>query len=199
MFYKSFAFTFFCLFSFSSHALKLRDFDQLQIQIGTWLENYAQVQTTPEGDVNDGFAFTPLISAGLTYKYKPQIQIIPEVGWVFQRTQENVSKNIFLFRNDFAYVPKDWFKLRAGSSLIITSISGDGGEETLNNGTTTESYFIPEQRRNAFNQTLDFGIEFLHKNASLRFQTYFYAWNDSDERMYTHAMSFNYFIPVKSL
>jgi hypothetical protein len=32
---------------------------------------------------------------------------------------------------------------------------------------------------------------------SARFQSFIYAWNESEERLISYALSYNYFIPIK--
>lgn len=188
----------FLFINLNAFAFGLNDFDKLQLQFGTWLENYQQVRANTKGDTN-GFELTPYIGLGLEYKLKPQYLIIPEIGYVLQRTSEDVTKNHFFIRTDFAYLAKDWLKLRAGSSFMILSYAGEGGEDQLRNGNTTETYYIPEERRTAYNQTLDFGAEFIKDNMSLRLQNYIYAWNAPEERMLTYSISFSYLIPIKDL
>jgi hypothetical protein len=180
----------------SVFAFGLESFDKVNLQLGTWMENYQQVQGTQSGDKN-GFEFTPYIGLGLEYKIKPQYLFIPEVGYIIQRTSEEVKKNQFFIRADFAYLPTDWLRLKAGTSLMILMVSGDGGEDTLPNGNSTEVYYIPEERRTAYNQTLDFGVEIFKDNMSARFQSFVYAWNESDERLISYALSYNYLIPIK--
>ncbi|MFT6631022.1 MAG: hypothetical protein ACJAS4_000968 [Bacteriovoracaceae bacterium] len=180
----------------NAFAFGLKSFDKLNLQIGTWMENYQQVQGTQDGDKN-GFQFAPYIGVGLEYKLKPQYLLTPEIGYIIQRTSDEIKKNQFFLRADFAYLPNDWLRLKVGSSLMILMISGDGGEDTLPNGNSTETYYIPEERRTAYNQTLDFGLEVFNDNMSARFQSFIYAWNESEERLISYALSYNYFIPIK--
>jgi hypothetical protein len=166
--------------------------------MGTWLENLGQTRSSTSGATN-GFEIIPYIGVGLEYNIAPQFLFSPEIGWVIQRTEDEVSKNIFFLRGDFSYQVKKWLKLKLGSTFIMQTYSGDGGEDTLPNGDSQEVYFIPEERRTAYNQTLDIGVEFIKKNKSIRLQNYIYAWNQDEERMTSYSLSFNYFIPLEDL
>ena len=100
---------------------------------------------------------------------------------------------------DAAYLYNDNLRLRAGTSLMILTLSGNGGEESLPNGDSNETYYIPTERRTALNQTLDFGVEYLIDRISIRGQAYIYAWLDSNERIITYSTSLSYLIPIKEL
>ncbi len=186
-------------YPYSAHAFGLQSFKDLHLSIGTWLENYGQVQINNSGDTNDDFEINPYLTAGLEYELKPQFSLLPEVGWVIQRTENDISKNIFFLRGDFIYSPWEFLRLRLGTSFVMTSISASGGEDTLRNGSGTEVYYIPAERRTATNQTLDLGVEYIKDNMGVKLQNYIFAWNESSERMITYSLSFNYYIPMKDL
>lgn len=173
-------------------------FETSTLQVGNWLENFAQVRGTRSDETN-GFEFAPFISAASAYKLNERHLLIPELGWVIQRTENDIRKNQFFARLDYAFALKPWLRLRAGSSFMILMQSADGGEDVLNNGNTTETYFIPPERRNTYNQTLDLGVEFIQKELSARFQTYNYAPLNEDQRLTTLSFSLNYNFPTKDL
>ncbi len=182
----------------NAHAFGISSFKSAHLQLGTWLENYGQVQANRSGETN-GFEITPYLSLGLEYDLQNKMSLLPEIGYVFQRTDEAITKNQFLIRGDFAYQAHPNLRLRLGSSLIITSFAGDGGEDTLRNGNSTEVYYIPEERKNTYNQTLDFGVEYLQDRMSIKLQNYIFAWNEEEERMTTYSLSLNYFVPIEEL
>ncbi len=177
--------------SLSSPAFELEKISKLNLQVGTWLENYQQVRARDNDAVN-GFELRPYLGLGAKYQLQQKMAIIPEAGWVLPQNKEAVTKNIFFLRADFNYAVKKWLDLKIGSSFMMQSYSAEGGEDRLRNGDATEVYYIPPERRTAYNQTLDLGAEFIHKNMGLRFQTHIYAWNESDERMYSYSLSYLY-------
>lgn len=189
---------FLSLLSKNVFALSFERVETLNFQFGTWLENYDQVRASASDETN-GFELIPYISTSLNIRLPHDLSLIPELGWVIQRTEEEVSKNIFFLRSDIAYDVNDWIKLKLGTSFVITSISGNGGEETLNNGNSTETYYIPEERSNAYNQTFDLGVEFFKKEHGLNLQSLIYAWNESEQRMYTITLSYIYKLDFKEL
>ena len=175
-----------------------KNFETVSFQFGTWLENYAQVRATRDDDTN-GFEITPFVSASVAYKLATQHEIIPELGYVIQQSSNEVNKNLFFIRADYAYQMKDWLKLRAGSSFMMLMQSGSGAEDTLNNGNTTDTYFVPNENRTSYNQTIDLGAEFIQKELSARVQLYTYAPLDAERRSYTISLSFNYTMDMEDL
>lgn len=178
-------------------------FNNIIVSFGNWMEFVDDVQITKGGTKNSLFLsqYTPYFSISVDYPFKENWGLIPEIGYVVQReaADSRISKNLFFVRSDVAYLYNKWLRLRAGTSLMILNITGTGGEETLPNGDSTETYFIPSQRRTALNQTLDFGIEGIYDRLSLRLGSYIYAWNENADRMVTYSFSLNYLIPLKEL
>ena len=188
------------LVSLNASAFSISEFENLQVNFGTWQENYNQVQESSNGELN-GFEIRPYLSVGVDYNIYDEFGFIPEVGYILRENigDSSVTKDIFYLRGDFTYAPKEWLRLRLGTSLMWMTISGDGSEEDLANGNGEETYYAPNERRNIFNQTLDFGVEYIHKKTSLRLQNYMYAVTDSDQRISSISLSVNYQIPVSEL
>jgi hypothetical protein len=175
-------------------------FDNVTLTAGNWFDNYKQVQTSKSGSTQ-GFEVAPYFSTSIDYYFHEKWIAIPEIGWVVQREagDDRISKNLFFIRTDAAYYLTPKFRLRAGTSLMILNISGNGGEATLPNGDSEETYYIPTERRTALNQTLDFGAEYIVDRISIRAMAYVYAWLDEEERMITYSTSLSYLIPLKEL
>lgn len=188
---------------FSMHAMakdQLWHFDNVTLTAGNWMDNYKQVQTSANGGTS-GFKVAPYFAASIDYYVHEKWVAIPEIGWVVQREagDSRISKNLFFIRTDMAYYLTPELRLRAGTSFMILNIGGNGGEETLPNGDSNETYFVPSERRTALNQTLDFGAEYIIDRISIRAGAYIYSWFDDDERIITYSTSLSYLIPIKEL
>ena len=175
-------------------------FQNITLTMGNWFENFKEVQTDSNGNTNN-FKVAPFFSFAMDYKYNPKFTIIPEIGWVVSRDAGNskIKKNLFFTKIDVAYSLKENLRLRAGTSLMILNISGNGGEETLPNGDGEDTYFLPTERRTALNQTLDLGVEYIMDRISIRAVSFIYAFIDSDERMITYSTSISYLLPLDEL
>jgi hypothetical protein len=178
-----------------------KNFKTLNVTLGTWMEFYDHMQTTESGELNNDFEFTPYIALAAEYKLPESQFIIPEVGYVFREKTSDGSTTIdrLFMRADYAYMPREWIRFRLGSSFIIQTIAGDGGSKELPNGSGTETYYVPEERRNSYNQTLDYGVEFFIDRLTTKFQGHVYAFAIEEERMTTYTLSINYRIPFEEL
>lgn len=156
----------------------LPKFSQVDIQLGTWLERFSQLQSTRNGEKN-GFELTPFISAGFVYNMSPKWKFRPEALYVIRQSSDQIDKDIFSFQLDFTYsFTKEWSFI-LGSSLLVQNISSDGGEEKINNGNTTETFYLPNERRTSYIQTLDLGFEWREKNYGAKFQSYIYRLDEN--------------------
>lgn len=175
-----------------------KNFGNIQLHIGNWLEYPGQIRNSRQGSTN-GFEFSPYIASSLEYNLPNSFQIIPELGHIIQRTNDKITKNQFFIRADLAYAIFDYLKFRLGSSFMILNLSSDGSEIELNNENTTQTYFRPNESHTIFNQTLDFGIEYLVKQHSLKLQSYTYAWNENEQRLTSFSLAYTYAIAMDSI
>jgi hypothetical protein len=175
-------------------------FQNITLTMGNWFENFKEVQTDSNGNTNN-FEVAPFFSFAMDYKYNPKFTVIPEIGWVVSRDAgtSKIKKNLFFTKIDIAYYLKENLRLRAGTSLMILNISGNGGEKKLPNGDGEDTYFLPTERRTALNQTLDLGIEYIIDRISIRGGSFIYAFTDSDERMITYSTSISYLLPLDEI
>lgn len=189
----------FCLtLSTNSFAAKSKyTFENITMTMGNWFENFKEVQTSSSGNT-DNYEIAPYISLSSDYKLNVKYALIPELGWVITRDagDSRIQKNLFFTKLDMAYYVTKKFRLRAGTSLMILNIKGQGGEKSLSNGDGQDTYFIPSESRTALNQTLDFAAEFLIEKISIRAGAYIYAFIDSNERMITYSTSVSYLYPI---
>ena len=178
-------------------------FNNVTVSFGNWMEFVGDVQITKGGTKNSflNTQYTPYFSIAVDYPIQGKWSVMPELGYVIRReaADSRIKKNLFFIRTDVAYLYNKWLKLRAGTSLMILNITGTGGEETLPNADSSETYFIPSQRRTALNQTLDFAVEGIYDRVSLKLGSYIYAWNEDSDRTISYSLSFNYLIPLKEM
>ncbi len=184
---------FFLLISLNIQAFELEwnQFKTGKAQVGTWMENLAQTRSSRDDD-KTSVSLTPYIAFSSEYEISAEHFIAPEIGYVIQQSENNIAKNIFFLRSDYIYQIEDWLSLRFGTSFIIINQSGTGGEDTLNNANTTDTYYIPSQSSRSYNQTLDVGLELKHKELSVIGHIYTFKPFDSDRRSYTFSVGLNY-------
>lgn len=170
----------------------------LKLHMGNWFEYPGQMRASKTGETN-GLAFSPFFATSLDYQLHEKFLLTPEVGYILQRSSENIDKNQFFIRVEGSYLVTENFKLSMGSSFMMLNISSDGGEEVLPNGTSEDTFFRPAESSTVFNQTLDFAVEYMQDNKSIKLQSYTYAWNIDEERLTSFSLAFTYGIPFKEL
>lgn len=178
-------------------------FKHVTVSAGNWYDYVGDVQVNDDGDARSltDLELTPFFSIAADYYFAPKWTVNPEIGYVVRRPagDDQISKDLFFFRGDFAYRLTPQFNLRVGSSFMIMTMSSTGGEVTVENGESTQTYYRPSKRSTALNQTLDLGVEYFFDRMSARFQTYIYDFTDDIERKFTYSISLNYLIPLEEL
>lgn len=178
-------------------------FKHISLTVGNWYEFVGDVQVNDNGESNSllDFQLTPFIAISADHEFQPGWALIPEIGYVIRRQagDESIVKDQFFVRLDVAWTVWERLRLRLGTSTMLATMSGDGGEESLPNGDSTQTFYRPDQRSTAVNQTLDLGAEYLWKNMSARFQSYIYSLDEQEKRMISYSLSFNYYIPLEKI
>jgi hypothetical protein len=159
---------------------------------GLHTEFFNSVQDDESGHLRR-FDTAPVIGITALLPASP-LEFLPEINWVLpRRAGANVLKNIFMLRGDLGYSPVDWFRLRAGSSLMWLNQHGSGGTEKINNGNSTTTFYYPDENRSALNNTLDLGAEFLMNEWGLRLQSYIYSAFKEERRQISYTLFLSYY------
>ncbi len=174
-----------------AHDWGTKNIESLNLQLGNWLESYQELQATEDGSKN-GFELRPFIGLGLDYKINHHFKLHPELNYVIQETEQDISYNIFVARLDASYLITSSWRFKFGSAIAMHMLSADGGDDTLPNGNSEEVYYIPSERRTSYVQTIDLGIDYLAKPYIIRFESLIYHLRKSEKRSFTYTLSFLY-------
>lgn len=165
------------------------------INMGTHTEFYQGVQVDGSGGMQKT-AFAPTLGIGahlpLTWS---GFSFLPEFNWVLPQTNESthIVKNILMLRTDLAYDIFNWFRVRAGTSIMWLNQHGRGGSTNINNGNTSSRFYYPDENRSSWNNSLDLGVEFMVKDWAARLQTYTYAYFDDQRRQISYTLFLTYY------
>lgn len=192
------------IFSFSAFANNKKPdflFDNLTLSLGNWSPYVGSIQKDNELNSLFDFELRPYFAIGLEYPFIDKWSLIPEVGYVYDEPANTnyLSKHLFIVRADAVYAISKRLRIRVGSSLMIVTYSGVGGEKTIEGPTSNNTFFVPSDRKTALNQTLDLGVEYIYDRVSLRLSTYIYAFLEEQNRSLSASFTFNYLIPFKEL
>lgn len=121
---------------------------------------------------------------------------MPEFGYVFHTSEkfDDYSKSTMFLLADVGYKLTGNLLLRYGLGLFRTSIGSDGAAITLQNGSSTATYYRPSENVTSYNTTWNLGIEnSFNKNYALKFQ--FYVFEPiSSHRDVSYSLALAYYL-----
>jgi hypothetical protein len=166
------------------------------ISIGNLNEYIRKIQTNENGDLNT-FSFTPYLDYKLNFsldEYLKNTFFNLELGTTLPKSDKdpNTSRIKFFSLANFLYRPNSHF-VGLGAGLFFTRISGNGGEETLNNGSTTSSFPLPDKAVISRNMIVNFFYGYQFKsNINLEMQVLGFNITTKEERAFSIGTSIAY-------
>lgn len=118
----------------------------------------------------------------------------PEIGYATHlSTEDETSKSTIFLLFNFESQIGDAFFLRYGAGTFINKIGGDGEEVTLNNGTSTATFYTPNTSESTYTGALNIGVRAIFtQNISGRIDAYLMRPFSSDRRSISTLLSLNY-------
>lgn len=169
---------------------KIKEF---YVNAGIHTEFYKEVQTNSSGSLRQ-LDTAPTVGLGLVVPLDQDFLFLSELNWVLpQKPAERIIKNTVMLRADLGYSPVEWFRLRAGTSLMWLNQHSSGGSTQINNGNSTSTFYYPAGNESSFNNTLDLGAELLVDSWALRFQTYTYSVFKEEQRNLSYSLFVSYY------
>lgn len=171
---------------------KARTFD-FYLGVGNLSQFSGQVQTDDQG-TTQFFSFKPTFSAGINYQFYRNFTVTPELTLTLPETgrDPNISKWQYFVTATGGYQLYDW-NFRAGLGLALQRISGDGGYQTLSNGTTTTDFPLPESASVSRNVITTLGVQYAFlSNWSARFDALIYNLESGQNRNFSHTLTVIY-------
>ena len=195
------------LLNSSTFASSLKD---VHFGFGNLPQFPGEIQTTVEGETN-GFEFTPYLQGGLRYeviKSIPELTLLSELILAPRETRDpNISKFTFMTLFSAAYAFNDigiigtsysipWIDFKIGTGFSITRISGDGGTQDLNNGSSSDAFPLPFEPSFTRNVIVSAGAEIAPINSlSFRSDIHIYNIHESESRATSYIISAHYHLP----
>ncbi|HXH31045.1 MAG TPA: hypothetical protein VNJ01_09555 [Bacteriovoracaceae bacterium] len=168
--------------------------DSVYFNLGTHTEYFNAVQEDASGNTRK-FDFAPTIGVGLSVPWVHQLIFLPELNWVLPQKPggSRIIKNIFMMRADLGYNLLSYLRVRAGTSLMWLNQHGQGGSTNINNGSSTSTFYYPEENRSSLNNTFDLGLEAFYQRYSARLQTYTYSLFKDQRRQLSYTIFLTYY------
>lgn len=132
--------------------------EDLYVGFGNMSKYTKAVQVDSAGGT-EAFNINPLFKIEARFDMSESWYFLPEFALVLpQDLRDSMThKQIFIVMPGFGYRMDPSFMLHGGLGLQFTHIYGDGGTKTLNNGTSTTSFPVPDRNVMTSNAIVNLG------------------------------------------
>ena len=160
---------------------------------GNLCEYIGKIQTSADGGKNF-CSFMPSFSLNYDYFTSTDFAISPEIGATLPKSgRDSNIKTMALYTLLNAKFKTSFVNIFAGAGLYFTRIWGPGGDETLNNGNSSDSFPLPKEAVYTKNLIVQLGIsnEF-SKEISGEIYTYIFNALKKEDRAVSAGVSLSY-------
>lgn len=179
-----------CFWTYSGSAIAVTD---LTLSLGNLCEFVGEIQTDDKGSTNV-CSFHPYLASSLDYSISERFFLSPQLGLSFPQsgTDENIKRMTMIALLNTKYKTA-YVNLVSGLGLFITRIWGPGGESELNNGTTVDSFPLPDEAVYGRNIILNLGLEKEFTTSwSGELRTYLFNLTESEDRAFSVGIQGTY-------
>lgn len=168
--------------------------NDMYASLGNLCEYIGQIQTDDKGGKNF-CSFLPVVS--LSYDYflsNSNFALSPQIGASFPKSgrDENINRMVLLALMNTKY-KTNYVNLIGGFGFYFTRIWGPGGEETLNNGNSSDSFPLPKDPVYTRNFIVNLGVSAdLSKEVSAELYTYLFNALEKEDRAISAGFSISY-------
>jgi hypothetical protein len=167
---------------------------EYSVGIGNITEHVGKIQTDESGSLNT-ISFNPLLNASLHYRYDQNLSFSPEIGTTIPKsgTDSNIKHMSFYALFNTRYHYEDFF-LSAGPGIYFSRVWGIGGTESLNNGTGTTAFPLPDTSSIARNTIVNLGTGYyLKSNIHAELNTFVFNLLSNDDRAFSWILNLSYY------
>lgn len=163
------------------------------IGLGNYCEQIDRVQTDDKGTKNI-CTFRPFLSTEMFLKGGETFHYGLFLGGSFpQSPKDDLTHRMVVLISPTVRIYYDYFHFQTTLGMQVTRIWGDGGEVTLNNGNSTQTFNVPDQSRFSYNMVLSLGVGYsLFDSFTLNSDLYVIEARDSDKRAFSLLLQMKY-------
>lgn len=169
------------------------------VGFGNLTQFVGRIQTDDSGSTNS-FEFNPYLTAGASFHLLNSLSFDPELSFDFPSSGDDgyIKTWTYWVQLPMAYRYKE-FKFKFGPGFLFNKISAEGGAVTLNNGTSTSDFPLPNGSSTSRNLTVNLGVdwEFID-DFSTRLEGWVINLSDSESRSFNYTLSFYYHFGAQS-
>ncbi len=168
--------------------------NDLYASLGNLCEYIGKIQTDDVGGKNF-CSFMPV--ASMSYDYflnQSDFALSPQIGASFPKSgrDQNINRmTLFALMN--SKYRTQYVDLIGGIGLYFTRIWGPGGEATLNNGNSSDSFPLPKDPVYTRNVIINLGVSAeMTKEVSAELYTYVFNINEKEDRAFSAGLNLSY-------
>lgn len=150
-------------------------------------------QTDIQGSLNKKNT-SPFLVGMIDVNLYKSLSLAPELGIYVPETSrdKNISKLSYYLLAPFKMRFRNFF-IHQGVGISYTKTSSKGGTQTLNNGTSTQDFPMPEVSSISSNIILSSGISYkFGKYISIKAQSFVFNIHEKETRIFHHTLSAHY-------
>jgi hypothetical protein len=167
--------------------------NDLYVSLGNLCEYIGKIQTDANGGKNF-CSFMPTLSTNYDLYAAKNFYVSPQFGLTLPKSgrDKNIkTMNLYTFLN--TKYKTSIVNLTGGIGLYWTRIWGPGGDETLNNGNSSDSFPLPKDPVYTRNFVIDLGVsKDFSKDISGEFYTYIFNALKKEDRAFSLGFSLSY-------
>lgn len=176
----------------STNVLATKSHD-LAFGLGNYCEQINRVQTDDKGSKNI-CTYRPFLSSEMFFQGAENFHYGLFLGSSFpQSAKDDFTHRMVILATPGIRYFYDYFHFKLLLGLQITRIWGDGGETTLNNGNSTQTFNVPNESRFARNTVGAIGFGYsLFDSFTLNSDLYVIEAFDSEKRAFSLLLQMKY-------
>jgi hypothetical protein len=165
----------------------------LWLGLGNSTHNMLTAQNSASGD-KKSIDLGPTVLMGTTLPFFiSDFYFTPAIGYTKFFTKDGSSHSDIILQYHLTQVLSQSFLFQFGLSNTISRYSGNGGSLTLNNGTSTSTFYQASTSTTSYVASLDIGTEIVFtESISSRIQISVDHFLSSDRRRVSNLMTLNY-------
>ncbi|MBC7427069.1 MAG: hypothetical protein H7336_00565 [Bacteriovorax sp.] len=184
----------FCMPAYSATKSKpSQSSNDFYLSLGNLCEYVGKIQTDSNGGKNF-CSFTPSLSLNYDYFVIPDFALSPEIGATLPKSgRDSNIKTMTLYALMNGKYKTSYVNFIVGAGVYLTRIWGPGGDETLNNGNSSDSFPLPKDPVYTRNFIVNLGVsnEF-SQDISGELYTYIFNALKKEDRSFSLGFSLSY-------
>lgn len=175
--------------------ISTKAYSAIMYSTGTFVPYYSTAQVDSAGSQRS-FEINPYIGVGKPFLISGAHYFLPEVGYGhYLETPAKTNRSSIILNYSMGLVVNDAFIFRYGLSTHWLLLSGPGGSDRLNNGSSTTTFPAPGELKTSYTTSVHGGGEFFvsPRTISIRFDFQMMSPLETKYTHYNYLLTLNFY------